>query len=396
MKVTGIVVEYNPMHNGHLKHINLCKKNAGSEVIVAVMSGNFVQRGEPALLDKWTRTKCALNNGVDLVIELPTVYSLSSAEFFAFGAVGILNSLGIIDNICFGSENPDIDKMLTIAHVLVKEPELYKKQLKQYIDMGNNFSSARNLALNKYLKEDLSYFINNSNNILGIEYCKSLIKLKSNIIPIPVKRDGSSYNEEVLSNLSSATSIRKYIKSSKDIKELENHLPKDVFIELKKLKDSNNITDVENLMPFIKYKCYTGKNPFANIPDASEGLENRIFNSLQNNESFYNVIMDIKTKRYAYSRISRILCQFFLGFGEYNTIELRKSQPSYGRILGFNNKGAELLRKAAKTSSIPLITKVKKGKYQALDLDIQATNAYSLLNNDIIYNQDFYTGPVIL
>lgn len=396
MKVTGIVAEYNPMHNGHLKHIELCKKFAGSEAIVAVLSGNFVQRGMPALLDKWTRAKIAINNGIDLVIELPAVYSLSSAEFFGAGSVGLLNSLGIIDNLCFGSEFADIDKMLKIAEVLINEPKEYKSILKMQLDLGNNFSSARNIALNEFYKEDISSFMQNSNNILGIEYCKALIKLNSSIVPVAVKRIGSDYNQDNLSKFSSATSIRKYLKSSEDIEELKNHVPVDVFNILTERKYDNSITEAQNMMTYIKYKFYTSANSLRNIPDVSEGIEKRIFSSLENFSNFEELVLNIKTKRYAYSRISRILCQFYAGFDSYNTDVLRKSTPSYARILGFNKKGASLLRKASKTSSIPLITKVKKGRYESLDMDIQATNAYSLISSNVKYNQDFYRGPVIL
>ncbi|MGE5629371.1 MAG: nucleotidyltransferase [Solirubrobacterales bacterium] len=396
MKVTGVIVEYNPMHNGHLKHIELCKKFAGSEAIVAVLSGNFVQRGMPALLDKWTRAKIAINNGIDLVIELPAVYSLSSAEFFGSGAVGLLNSLGIIDNLCFGSEFAEIDKMLSIAEVLINEPQEYKSILKMQLDLGNNFSSARNIALNEFFKHDISGFMQNSNNILGIEYCKALLKLKSSIMPVAVKRIGSDYNQDNLSRFSSATSIRKYLKSEDGIEELKNHVPLDVFNILKQGKSEKTIADAQDMIPFIKYKFYTNQNSLKNLPDVTEGIEKRIFSSIEKYFEYEELISNIKTKRYAYSRISRILCQFYAGFDSYNTDILRKSPPAYARILGFNNKGAALLRKASKTSSIPLITKVKKGRFKSLDLDIQVTNSYSLLTNRVKYNQDFYNGPVIL
>lgn len=391
MNVTGIVAEYNPMHMGHLRHLELCRKFAGSDVIVAVLSGNFVQRGEPAVLDKWTRARLALNNGVDLVIELPVVYSVSSAEFFGFGAVSILNSLGIVNNICFGAENADTDYMLKIADILVSEPDEYKAALKIYLNKGQSFSAARNLALNDYLKDDVSGFINNSNNILGIEYCKSIIKLKSSISPVAVKRQGSSYNEKDLGSLSSATSIRKYIDTHNNLEELKLHVPIDVYNALNSVKISK-----DKMLHCIKYKYYTSIDSLNKIPDVIEGIDRRISKSIIKCGDYQELVSDVKTKRYAYSRISRILCQYFIGFDSYDTGDLRKKPAEYARILGFNRKGADILRKAASSSAIPLVTKVKKGRYQGLDMDIQATNAYSLLNSEVKFNQDFYSSPVII
>jgi len=398
MNVTGIVVEYNPMHNGHINHINSCKKFTKSDAIIAVLSGNFVQRGTPAILDKWTRTKLALINGVDLVIELPVIYSLSSAEFFAHGAVSILDSLGVVNNLCFGSEYPNIESIVKISEILVKEPTLFKERLKCCLDSGLDFPSARSFALKEFLSDDVSVYLENPNNILGIEYCKSLIKLNSNIVPCAIKREGSQYSDTSLNNnFSSASSIRKYLKNSIDIEELKFHVPVNTFNILKKLKtEGYNFIENSDMLPFIRYKYYTNKNAINNIPDVSEGIENRIFNAIENALSFDEIISLTKTKRYTYSRICRIITQFFIGFDSYNTVNMRKSSPPYARILGFNEKGANILKLAKKNTSIPLITKVKKGKFEILDLELQSTNAYSLLNKNIRFNQDFYFGPIII
>lgn len=386
LNVTGIIVEYNPMHKGHLHHINLCKKAINPDAIVAVMSGNFVQRGAPAVIDKWTRAKLALENGIDLLIELPVIYSLSSAEFFAYGAVSLLNALGIVDNICFGSENTDIDKIKYISEFLIKEPESYRQNLKNYLSAGLDFPTARTCSLKESLGE-LHKYLETPNSILGIEYCKSLIKLDSKIKPYAVERDR---------NLLSSSEIRRRLKSGNCSNSLKEYIPQNVFNLIDDLKNSGFDFDHSNgILKFIKYKYYTSKENIRNLPDVSEGLENRIYKAIEKSTNFEELIQIIKTKRYTYSRLSRIMTQYFIGFDFYNTRSMRKKECEYARILGFNEKGAELLRMAKSASSIPLITKVKRGEFEALDLDLQATRAYSLINKKIRYNEDYYTGPII-
>jgi predicted nucleotidyltransferase len=398
MNVAGIIAEYNPMHNGHINHINLCKKSTKADAVVAVLSGNFVQRGTPAILDKWTRTKMALGNGVDLVLELPVIYSISSADFFARGAVGILNSIGVVSSLCFGSEYPDIDSIMKISGILSEEPLLYKEKLKYYLASGMDFPTARNFAIKEISPAGLSCYLEKPNSILGIEYCKSLIRSNSSISPYAVKREGGGHDDTTLdNNFSSASSIRKYLKSGNGIEELKFHVPANVFEELSYLKNKGcNLLDYNDMMPFIKYKYYTNKNTIKNLPDVSEGIENRIFNAIQNTADFEELVSLVKTKRYTYSRICRIITQFFIGFDFYDTLNLRKKDPPYARILGFNEKGKQILKSAKKSSSIPLITKVKTNQFDILDLEIQATNAYSLLNKNVKFNEDFYTGPVII
>lgn len=397
MNIAGVIVEYNPLHNGHINHINLCKKHTEADAIVAVLSGNFVQRGTPSIIDKWTRAKMALNNGVDLVIELPVIYSLSSAEFFAHGAVSILNSLGVVSSLCFGTEYPEINSIMEISKILVEEPKLYKEKLKNHLASGVDYPTARSLALQDLTSGDLSNYLNKSNSILGVEYCKSLIKLKSSISPFAVKREGSYTETSLSNNFSSASSIRKYLKSGNDVEILKTHVPNNIFNELNHLKNQGyNFIDYNHMMPFIKYKYYTNKDSIMNLPDVSEGIENRIFDAIEQANSFEELISLVKTKRYTYSRISRIITQFFIGFDNFDTRTLRKAEAPYARILGLNEKGAQILKRAKQLSSIPLITKIKTHEFEVMDLEIQATNAYSLLNRNIKFNQDFYNSPVII
>jgi len=385
------------MHNGHLHHLELCRDATGPDGIVAVMSGNFVQRGAPALLDKWTRTKHALENGVDLVLELPVLYSLSSAEFFASGAVGILESLGNVSSLCFGSEYTEVDKMLEISGFLLREPQEYRDSLKKHLDSGVDFPTARSLSLEGSLK-GLTGYLEASNSILGIEYCKSLLRLKSTIKPVAVQRSGSIYADTELSReFSSATSIREHLRNRRNMDELRPQVPENVFLTLKQLEQQcHSFAESSAMLPYLRYRCLTDRLALKYLPDVAEGLENRICTAAESAGSFDQLIDSVKTKRYTYTRICRIMTQFFIGFDKFDTAAMRKQAPQYARVLGFTKKGAEILREAKRSSSIPIVTKVRENEFKALDLELQATRAYSLVNPDIRHNEDFFRSPVIV
>lgn len=406
MNISGIIVEYNPLHNGHVYHINKTKELTNCDALICVTSGNFAQRGIPSSIDKWTKTKMALDNGVDLVIELPTIYSVSSAEFFSNGAVSLLDSLGVVNNICFGSEHGDISDIYNISNILLKEPLEFKVILKTYLSKGITYPLARANALYDYLINSkmsisnllLGNFLNSSNNILGIEYCKSLIKLNSSITPCTIKREGASYNSNIIHNeFSSATAIRKFVKENGPSTNLENYVPPSVFADIKDLysKDIRFIFE-DSMFPYIKYKSATSKNSLINLPDVSEGLDNKIIKSLLNNLTYSSTLNDIKSKRYTYSRISRILCQYFIGFDNFDINKLRSAPCPYARILGFNSKGKSILKSIKSNSSIPLYTKISKHSNETLQLDIQSTRAYSLLNKSIGPNSDYLISPIII
>jgi predicted nucleotidyltransferase len=406
LNITAIVAEYNPLHLGHKYHITNAIKETNADGLIAVISGNFVQRGMPAIIDKWERTKMALENGIDLVIELPTLYALSSAEFFSFGAISLLDSLGIVNNLSFGSECGNVDYLLKIAEVLVNEPLEYKEILKNFLDQGLSYPVARSKALQCYLltyskdfiTKDLTHILNSSNNILGIEYCKSLLSLNSSIKPYTLIREGSTYNSLALDSCySSATSIRKHMKENIAFDALTNHVPSLIFDRLSKLKNNNyNFVYEDSIMPFIKHKHFTSKNTLELLPDASEGLHNKISKGLMDSESFHELISFAKSKRYTYSRISRILCQYFIGFDNYQTKILRKAPCPYARILGLNKTGASMLKLAKKTSTIPLLTKLPRSLNEVLELDIQSTKAYSMINKNVNPQDDYLISPYIL
>ena len=405
MKLAGIIAEYNPMHNGHIYHINKTKELTNCDGVIAIISGNFNQRGIPSVIDKYEKTLMALNNGIDLVLELPTIYAVSSAEFFAFGAISLLNNLNMIDSICFGSEYGSTDILYKISEILTREPKEFKELLRLKLDEGSLFPTARSYALEKYFNqyidsscENISSIVNSSNNILGIEYIKSILRINSPIKSYTIKREGSNYNDQILDNkFSSATSIRNSLMNNCDIDLLKNHIPNYNFERFKHLKDINyDFTFDFEILPFIKYKCLTNPKSLENIPDVSEGIHNKIEKSLLNNFNYYDVLENIKSKRYTLTRISRILCQYFIGFDTFNCNYLRTQPCSYAKILGMNTTGKKILKLLKSTSSIPLYTKLPKTYNNSLSLDLQASKAYSLINNNYRYNEDFLKSPIIL
>lgn len=397
--ITGIITEYNPFHKGHAYHLSCCRKDTDATGVVCVMSGNFMQRGIPAIVDKWKRAEMAVKNGVDLVLELPLVYSISSAEHFAFGSVSLLNSLGIIDNIYFGSEEGNIDTLNSIADTLVNEPVQYKELLKKNLDSGLPFHTSRSNAINDFLGDaNVKEVLSNSNNILGIEYIKAIKSLGSSIVPKTLKREGSTYNEKNLNtSFSSATSIRNALRNS-SIESLKSSLTDESYDILYNLKDKNyKFIFEEDMFSYIKYKLLTDDTALSKLPDASEGLDNKIYKEILNSHSLDELILSSKSKRYTYTRISRILAQCFLNLENYDLLKLAKTPAPYARVLAFNDTGRTILKQIKKTSDIDIITKLPRNNLcDHLKLDILGTKAYSILNPDVNPMADYFNGPIII
>ena len=391
-KVLGIVCEYNPFHNGHLYHIIQSKKLTGADYTIAIMTGNFAQRGDVSLVDKWSKAEMALLAGVDLVIELPVIYSVSSAENFAEGAVKILNSLKIVNNISFGSETRDINLLDRIAEVLHNEPKEFQTILSHELSKGISYPKARENALMMYLN-DVRRFANvlsSPNNILGVEYLKALRKTKSNILPVCIPRVGAGHNDTTYSkNIASATTVRNLVNTNKyDSLEFKRLVPLTTGSILSENIKKGHI--ISGLHVFEKEIIYTLRRmsilEIANLPDVSEGLEYKIkqaANSCNSLIEFYNIV---SSKRYAQTRISRILVYALLGITRKD-MQLSKSISPYVRVLGFNKNGKRLLSMISEANpKLPLITSVKKFEesnknknLQAmLAKDIWATNIYTL------------------
>lgn len=406
-KVLGVIAEYNPFHNGHLYHLENSKKLTGCDYTIAIMSGNFTQRGSTSIIDKWEKTKIALLNDVDLVIELPILYSISSAENFADGSIKILNSLGIVDYLSFGSETSDINVLKKIADVLYFEPKEYKNILSHELNKGLSFPKARENALLMYLNDIRTYsnIVSSPNNILGIEYLKALKKHNSSIEPICIPRFESEYNSTSFSNnIASATAIRNLIKN-KSFDIIQDLVPSNTYSIL-----MNNIKNghiVEDLCIFEKEIIYVLRKmsieEIANLPDVSEGLEFAIKNAANSCNSIVELLNLIKSKRYTQTRIQRILLYALLGITKKD-MEISKNTLPYIRILGFNEKGRELVSEISnKNPKLKIITSVKKfidsNKNKNLDLmlnkDVFATNVYTIgFEYDSLNNLDFKNGII--
>ena len=391
--VLGIIAEYNPFHNGHLHHLNESKKITNSDCTVAVMSGNFTQRGEVSIVDKWEKAKMAISNGVDLVIELPTLYAISSAENFASGAIKILNSLNVVDFISFGSESNDITLLDDIANVLAFEPTQYKTLLSHELARGESFPKARENAVMMYLNNVRRFanVLSSPNNILGIEYLKALKRQKSNIKPITVKREGSKYNDTTIprsSRFASATAIRNLCQSTEDITPIQRFVPEATFDILEENIKKGNF--VKNISTFDKEIIYSlrkmSTSEIANLPDVSEGLEFALKSAANQCNSIVELLSIINTKRYTKTRLQRILLYAMLGITKKD-METSIATSPYIRVLGFNDKGQELLSQISKMNKkLEIVTSVKKFMDKKLnsnlklimDKDIWATDVYTL------------------
>ena len=403
--ILGIVSEYNPFHNGHVRHLQLSKQLTKTDFTVAVMSGNFVQRGDTALVDKWTRTEMALKSGIDLVIELPTVYALSSAENFADGAVKILNSLGVVDFISFGTEIGEIAPLNDVANILYKEPKEFSSLITAQLRSGLSYPKAREIALSQFFGSSKKYseILSNPNNILGVEYLKALKRQKSHIIPLTIKRDYADYNSKQEKNgIASATAIRTMIQNKKNIHRV---IPYESYELLENCITNKKI--IPSLAVFEKEIIYTLRkmtlSEIATLPDVSEGLENKIKFAANNFNTLEELISNIKSKRYTQSRIQRILLYALLNISQKDMNQSRKITP-YIRVLGFNKHGKRIISAiAAANPKLKIIVSVKKFMENSTDnalrnmisKDILATNIYTLgYKENPIANLD-YTHKVV-
>ena len=418
MKIVGLVVEYNPFHNGHLYHLNKSKEVTNATHSIAVMSGNFLQRGEPALFDKYTRAQIAVSNGVDLVVELPSLFACQSAEIFSHGAVTLLNSLNCIDSICFGSEEGDIQILYQIASILTNEPIQFKNILKAYLDEGLLFAVARSKALYDYIssnnlldipEEKLNTILNSSNNILGIEYIKSLIRLNSNIKPYTITRIKSEYNSEIISsNICSATAIRKVLKDYCELSDISNVVPYHTLyaIENSIKKEFNPMFD-EYYFDIIKQIIVRDINNLNSYFDVNEGIENKIYKSVFTSNSLDSLQQDIKSKRYTLTRVKRILNNILLGITKEDMNKVKSiSYIPYVRVLAFNDKGREIIKQIKLNSDICIVNKFANIDFNSdtlfetlINYDIKASNMYNLIyyknNIDKLKGpMDYYLSPI--
>ncbi len=397
MKITGLITEYNPFHNGHAYHLAQAKQLTTADCTVAVMSGHFLQRGEPAIVDKWTRAEMAVRGGVDLVIELPVYYATASAEQFAYGAVSLLSALGV-DSICFGSESGNIGQLALVANLMANPTATFQQQLRQHLDAGNAYHKALELTLNTIGSEKISF---SANNILAIEYLKAAQKIENPPEMITLKRQGSAYTDDAMKGrFSSASAIRRQLeRPTIDWQLIKTAMPCASFELLYKSHFYTHLNDFKTIINALLIR--QGKTQLRSIRGVSEGLENRIVDHLSNIANMVDLVAAVAGKRYPKTRIQRLLINSLLGIEEIAARDLAL-QTDYARILAFNAKGRKLIKHFKKNSDLTLFTNLGRDlkKYRKqnrlIELDIKATGIYAQVNRAVQIRADYLRQPIEL
>ena len=410
MKTIGIVSEYNPFHNGHKYHIQAAREEFGGDCIVSIMSGSFVQRGDAAIFDKWSRTEMALHNGVDLVLELPFVYSCQPAEIFSFGAINILNNLGIIDGICFGSELGSADALSEIAKLLLNEPEDFSKLVKLYLSKGYTYPKSISLALGEYYQDNEAInpdIWENPNNILGIEYIKSIMLLKSPMESYTIKRVANQHNDVAITQaIASATAVRQELKGFGLSDKFQTALPTASFDIIKaNITAGKGPIFMEDFGDMLLYKLrMMTAEQISEYISVNEGLEHRVKKAAARSSSMEELIEAIKTKRYTRAFIQRLLCHILMDLKWSESKAFKQlGAPSYCRVLGFNDIGKQLLKKINDTTQYPVINKVASFASedpilnQIFKYDLRSTDIYNLAyknNSSKRAGEDYLKSPI--
>ena len=357
MKVTGIIVEYNPFHNGHIYHLQQARLQTKCDILIAVMSSSFNQRGEPCIIDKWTRTKYALEYGVDLVIELPFNYASQSADYFAYGALTLLNALHI-DTLFYGSENNDHQNLIQIAKCIYENESTYNKYVKAFLDQGNRYPNSCNKALSKLMNQEVTL----PNDLLALSYIKEIIKNNYPIQPFSLQRTNSFHSLDTHSSILSASSIRHALKNHQDVA-----YSTPMYHELKE-----NAVFMGDYFDLLQYAVLTSPN-LENIHLVEEGFEQLLKKHIFTSRSMEELINKLTSKRYTRARVQRTLLSILI----HNTHGLYPID--YIRVLGMSEKGQHYLHDIKKTCSLPIITNFSSIKSPLLDFEFQATKLYSLL-----------------
>lgn len=371
MESIGIIAEYNPFHNGHLYHLKTIKKKYPNHTIILVMTGNFTERGDVAIIDKWKRAKIALDLGIDLIIELPYPFATQSADYFSYGAITILEKLQV-EKVIFGSESDNIEDLALIAKTQINNDE-FDKLVKIYSKLGNNYPTALSLAL-----EDLTgKKIATPNDLLGISYLKTIIKNNYKIQAETIKRINNYHEKNLNNTFSSATSIREALKRNETI---QKQVPQETIPHL------TNLHFFDDYFNILKYKIIT--TPDLTIyQTVDEGMDKNLKKAITTATNIDSLIKLVKSKRYTYNKISRMLLHILCNFTKekanlFNDI-------SYLRILGFNDKGRTYLNIIKKDCDLPIISKITKNKDPMLEFEFDTTKIYDIINNENLIKKEF-------
>ncbi|MBR6420417.1 MAG: nucleotidyltransferase family protein [Oscillospiraceae bacterium] len=381
MKISGIICEYNPFHNGHKYHIEQTRKN-GATHIVAIMSGNFVQRGDVAVINKFERAKAAVRCGVDLVIELPVAYCLSAAELYAKGAVCLLKGLSCVDELSFGSECGDIGQLteaVKATYACAKRPEL-----EELMKLGNSYPKALQILIRQNYGDELAALFSSPNNVLAIEYLKAMVAVKLKIKPFTVKRSAAHDAHVPVGNMASASLIRQIMENQGD--DFDDLVPEEMGDVLSACAATGMTARFENLERILLYRLRTATaEEISALPEVGQGLENKIL-SARNETSLESMLLTMKSKRYPMARLRRILLDLIIGITPADT----ETPPPYGRILALNERGRDILTAAKQAgTTLPYATSLSKladlgGACKACsDLEARATAVYGLAQRTI-------------
>ncbi len=397
MKISGIICEYNPFHNGHLYHIEQTRKN-GATHIVAVMSGNFVQRGDTAVMDKLERARLAVRSGADLVIELPVQYCLSSAENFASGAVYLLDSLGVVEELSFGSECGDADKLTKAMDTVEITAMTHADEIRSIMEKGYTYPRALSSVING-IDPEAAEIISEPNNLLAIEYMRALKKFTSGMAPFTVKRVSTAHDSGIAEGgYASASFIREKLATEKSASAISAYTT-DIWAEaIAEAGRKGELASLSRLERVLLYKLRsTSADEIASISDVGQGLEHRIYGARMSG-SLDELLFTVKTKRYTMARIRRIMLALLIGI----TKEDMKSLPPYGRILAFNERGKEILAQAKGVAKIPYaasiakLSQINETAERFAELEIRASDVYGLALETVTSAQKDYRAKIMI
>ena len=395
-KICGIIAEYNPLHNGHIYHIRETRRIGKVDFVVAIISGNFMQRGVPAILDKWTRGRLAVEAGsVDLVLEIPYFIATESAEYYAKGSIGILESLGVIDSVSFGSEKGSVEELKDIAKLLREEPFKYSDKLTEYIAEGMSFPKARERAVAEFLGDEYSKMLRLPNNILAVEYLKHIKSMQA----ITIKRQGGYHADDAGPEYPSATGIRKKILDNKyDI--VKNSVPREVYEEITNNSISGLSKSMKEYFNLIRTEIVKrNSSELENIQGITEGLENKIKKEIRYHDDYKGFVSSVKSKRYTMTAIERGLNHILMSIDKKEVEEAFENEMWYTRVLALNDGGAFVLKKAKEKAGIKILNNINKEEKlpELFKYDIMASDIYNIITGKDMYkNSDFVMKPYIM
>ncbi|MGE8204196.1 nucleotidyltransferase [Heyndrickxia sp. NPDC080065] len=403
MKSVGLVVEYNPFHNGHFHHVEQARKQTNADVTIAVMSGNFLQRGEPAIVSKWARSKMALLAGLDIVVELPYAFASQHAEKFAFGSISILSALKC-NFFCFGSESGNIDEFNKILHIMQKHRLTYEASVKHLMSTGISYPTALSQSFSTLNIEEGNIDLTKPNNILGFHYMQANRQLGTPMKAYTIKRKNANYHDEEFSSstIASATAIRKAtFEGNQSLGEIKQFVPESTFKVFKEyMKEYHSFHHWELYWPFLQYRILTiDKNDLAEIYEVEEGIEHRLKRLAKDAISFQDFMSKVKTKRYTWTRIQR-MCVHILTNTKKEEMFLHHEAVKYIRLLGMTQKGREYLNNIKKDLEIPLLSKLSSVSDDLVHLDIRASNVFAQglkePNRHKLYKMEYGQSPIYI